>query len=125
MWQVILQNITYVSIAFGIFFICVIANIIASVFYNTNNLKQVFDVKRLFTGFIKMISVGITTAILAIVASLLPIVIQIFSIDIPDNVENTYTVIAIGLLYFNAIRKYFTEAFNTIKEILENKEMIE
>jgi hypothetical protein len=125
MWQLLLSNLTYIGVAFGVFALCVIANIVVSVYYNTNNLGEVFEGKRLLSGLIKMLSVGITTAILAIVATILPVVIEEFGVDVPSDVQNTYTIVAVVALYIGAILRYYKQAYITTKEILENKNILD
>ena len=125
MLQVILNNLLYIAIAFGILALCVIANIVASVYHNSANLKESFEWKRFFNGVIKMFSIGFTTAILAIVVTLLPYLISLTGVVIPEEANAVFTIGSIMLLYFNSIKKYFLEAYKTVKDILENKNVIE
>jgi hypothetical protein len=125
MLQAILINLKYVCLGFGIYSLCVIANIIASTYYNTSKLKEEFKLNRFIDGIFKLFCIGISTAILAIVATMIPTIIKIFGIVIPDGVEITYTVGTILALYFNAIKKYYTEAYTTVKDIMENKDIVD
>ena len=124
MIEVMLTNLLYIGAAFGIFALCVIANIIVSIYENTNIFNEPFSTTKFITGIIKMLSVGLTTAILAVVMTLLPYLLSQTGFNIPENIENIFTFGSIIALYYEAIKKYFLEAYNSIKNILENKNVL-
>ena len=125
MLQVILNNLLYISIAFGILIVSVLAKIFAKTFYNISTLKEKFDINKFLIGFLKMLAIGISTALLAIVVTLVPYLLQMAGLNIPSNVEDVINVGAVILLYFNGIKKYSVEAYDTVKDILENKNLDE
>lgn len=124
MLQVILNNLLYISIAFGVLVLCVVANISASVYYNVARLHERLNFTKFINGVLKMCAIGVTTAILAIVVTLVPYLIELTGVIIPEIANEVFTIGSIILLYFSAIKKYFLEAYNTIKNILENESII-
>ncbi|MEG0899813.1 MAG: hypothetical protein RSF40_08920 [Oscillospiraceae bacterium] len=125
LFNVLIINLQYIGIAFGIFSLCVIANVIASLYHNTRMLKNKFDLVRFGDGFLKMITIGATTAILAIIVTLIPYMFGIVGVNIPEDISKLFTIGAIVMLYWKGIQKYYIEAYNTENDILENRNIIE
>lgn len=120
-----LSNLQMVGIAFAIFAFAVLANIFGSCYYNTHTLKEDWSTSKFFNGILKMVVFGLATGILAIIATALPYILSITGIDITDEIKQIYTIVAILGLYANGILKYYREAYSTIKEIIENRNIVE
>jgi len=118
------QNLTYIAYAFGIFVVCVTANIIIKTYFNTDKLNQNFDTKKLFRGIKKMLAIGITTALLAMVVTLIPYV-PYLNVMFTDELSQMFCLGSVIALYGNAIIKYWKDAHTTTKDILENRNIID
>lgn len=117
-WITMLNNLTLIGIAFLLYIISVLANIFASCYYNIKNLGETFNKEKLIDGLKKALFVGLATAFTSIVITSLPFVIKMFGIEIPSDVEFTFTIVTVFMLYFNGINKYTGEAIKTINNIL-------
>lgn len=120
-----LSNLQMVGIAFVVFAFAVLANIFGSCYYNTHTLKEDWSTSKFLDGILKMVVIGLTTGILAMVATALPYVLSMAGVTITDEMEQIYTVVAILGLYANGILKYYREAYSTTKEIIENRDIVE
>lgn len=120
-----MANLQMVGIAFVVFAFAVLANILGSCYYNTHTLKESWSTSKFFDGILKMIVIGLSTGVMAMVATVLPYVLSMAGITITEEMEQIYTVIAILGLYANGILKYYKEAYTTTKEIIENRNIIE
>lgn len=121
----ITNNLQVIGVAFGIFIIAVLANMVASCYHNTHALKENFSTAKLFDGIAKMLSIGITTALLAVIATALPFVLDMASVTMEEGVKEIYTVGAVLALYGKGILKYYKEAYQTENDIMENGNIIE
>lgn len=121
----VLSNLEMVCIAFVVFIFAVLANIFGSCYYNTHTLKEDWSTSKFFDGILKMLIIGITTGILAIIATILPYILSMSGVIITDEMKQIYTVVAIFGLYTNGILRYYKEAFSTTKEIIENRNIVE
>ena len=99
-----IEKIVLLTIVVGIF---ALSHILAKVFYNTNNLKEVFNTQRLFVGIFKGIVV-----ILMIVSLTLGYLSFIYL-----KVVNDSMIDPLILLYGTAIF-YFTKIVKSLSEIL-------
>ena len=113
-----LENLYQIAVAFGIFALSVIANIIVSTYYNTRKLKQSFNAKRLFDGLLKMICIGLGSGLMAII-------VMLAGQFLPDTTSEIMTIATLLSTYGVAIIKYFTEAYTTFQDILTNRDIIE
>lgn len=118
MKEIIILNLMNIGIAFGLFALCVAANIIVSIFKNIKQFNEQWDRDRFFEGLLKMLSVGVSTAILSLVVTIIPYV-PILSELFSSEGQEIFGQAAIILLYANAIRNYFTKAYNNNKLVLE------
>jgi len=124
MINVLLFNLKSILSVFGIYVMCVTANITASCYYNTKKLRQPFDIHKLMDGIVKMLSVGITTALLAMVITLIPYVPYLENMFTEDG-SKLFCLTAILLHYVSAIKKYYLKAYQTTQDILENRSIID
>lgn len=120
-----MTNLQMIGIAFVVFAFAVLANILGSCYYNTHTLKERWSTSKFFDGILKMVVIGLSTGVMAIVATALPYVLSMAGITITNEMEQIYTVVAILGLYANGILKYYKEAFSTTKEIIENRNIVE
>ena len=112
------NSLIQIAIAFGIFILAVVANIVVSTYYNTRQLKQSFDVKRLLDGVLKMITLGFGSVILSVV-------VMLVGQYLPEYLSDVLSLSAILATFGAAIVKYFTEAYSTFQDIMTNHNIID
>lgn len=112
------NSLIQIAIAFGIFILAVVANIVVSTYYNTRQLKQSFDVKRLLDGVLKMITLGFSSVILSVV-------VMLVGQYLPEYLSDVLSLSAILVTFGTAIVKYFTEAYSTFQDIMTNHNIID
>lgn len=119
------KNLVIVMSFFGIFVLCVMADIIAKTFYNVNNLKEDFSGKKMITGFIRMICIAGASAVLSFIISAVPHLIPLVGIALPEQTATLFSIATVAGVYFNGIVKYFTSAFETINKIINDEKIID
>lgn len=124
MTLILLNNLCAIGIAFGIYILCVLANICASVYYNTQKVGQKLNFKKFINGIYKMLSIGATTALLAVVVTFIPYVPYLGDI-IPADSKDFICITGVVILYGKAIIKYFIEAYQTENDILNNRNILD
>ena len=112
------NSLIQIAIAFGIFILAVVANIVVSTYYNTRQLKQSFDVKRLLDGVLKMITLGFSSVILSVV-------VMLVGQYLPEYLSDVLSLSAILVTFGTAIVKYFTESYSTFQDIMTNHNIID
>ena len=120
----IINNVIYVFYAWLIFALCVVANVISKTYYNTHNMKQLFNAKKWWNGLRKMGSIGLSTALLSVVASSLPYIPVVDNI-ISSEYKDSISILTIFSLYAYLIAKYFIEATKTNLHIAQNNNIVE
>ena len=119
------QNFVIVMSFFGVFVLCVLADIMAKMFYNVNNLHEEFSWQRLFTGLIRMLCVCVSSAILSFVISLVPSLIPMVGIALSDEIVSLFSVATVAGVYLGGIVKYFRSAFETVSKIINNEKVFD
>jgi len=117
----LIENLKIIGIIFGIFALCVIANILIKTYYNVFDLEHKFSWKRFLYGIIKMIIVGVTTGILCIVTTVIhyiPILENL--IDTPEGKVLANNITIVGL-YFVGIVRYFTDTLKGLGDVMKSK----
>jgi hypothetical protein len=122
MKELLFNNLAYIGIAFCIFALCVVANITIKTYFNTCLLNQGFSISKMTNGIIKMLSIGITTALLAVIVTLVP---AIPFITWGDTATDIFCIGSVILLYGEVILKYFKEAYTATRDILNNRNIID
>lgn len=107
MFETILINLETIGMVFLLFSLCVLANIFINTYNNVENLKQCFELKRLLCGIKKMICIGISTALLSIVASAIPYIPILGNMFETQELKEAISFLIIIGLYARAIVKYF------------------
>jgi uncharacterized protein YacL len=124
MLDVLFNNFVIIGGVCGLFMVCVLANITASVYYNTKTLKQDFSVAKLVDGLLKMLFIALTAALLSIVISAIPYM-PYFRDFIAEQYKDVICLASIVFIIAGAVVKYFKEALATLADILENRNIIE
>lgn len=116
------KNLVTVMSFFGVFTLCVLANIIAKTFYNVNNLKEKFSIVKMISGLLKMLCVASASAVLSFVISLVPSLIPMAGLALSDEAVTLFSVATIAGVYLGGIVKYFKSAFETITNIINGED---
>lgn len=120
MFELVLVNFEIIAIWFVFFCLTVVANIIAKTFYNVHNAGQVFEAKRFLSGFVKMLAIGVSSALLGLVASAIPEALRVMPIlEISDELTNAASILVIIAVFANATLKYFKSAIESIKDVVD------
>lgn len=119
------QNLVIVMSFFGVFILCVMADIMAKTFYNVNNLKEEFSWQKLFTGFLRMICVASASAVLSFVISIIPSLIPLVGIELTEELVTLFSIATVAGVYLGGIAKYFKSAFETISKIINNEKLFD
>lgn len=118
------ENLMWVCIMFLLFALCVLANIIAGVYYRVRHIGQSFNRKQLVTSILRMLAIGASTAVLAVVATVAPLVLS--HLDLMDeDFGKLVSVTLITGMYVRGIVKYFKGALDTLDNILSNRNIVE
>lgn len=119
------KNLIIVASFFGVFMLCVMADIIAKTFFNVNNMKEDFSWEKLFNGLLRMLCLASASAILSFVISIIPSLIPLVGIELTEEVVTLFSIATVAGVYLNGITKYFKSAFDTINRIINNEKLFE
>ena len=123
-WEALRENLIWVGIMFGMFALCVLANIIAQVYYQIRQIGQKWNCSQLASSILRMLAIGVSTAILAVVATIGPIALSSLGLMNEEFCKLISVSMIIGM-YVRGIVKYFKEALATVDNILENRDVVE
>lgn len=122
-WKSLSENLIWVCIMFGMFALCVLANIIAGIYYHVRHIGQNWNQLQLKTSLLRMMAIGLSTAILAVVATVAPMVLSYLGLINEDFSKLISVTLIIGM-YMQGIVKYFKEALDTVGNILANRDVV-
>ena len=120
---IVLDNVYIVLAFFGLFAICVIADIIAKTFYNVNNVGESFSIEKFVTGIVRMLCVAISASLLASVVGVIPPVLAMAGIEMTEEMISLFTIASMAVIFLNGIVKYFKSAYETINKIITNEKL--
>ena len=120
---IVLDNVYIVLAFFGLFAICVIADIIAKTFYNVNNVGESFSIEKFVTGIVRMLCVAISASLLASVVGVIPPVLAMAGIEMTEEMISLFTIAGMAVIFLNGIVKYFKSAYETINKIITNEKL--
>jgi hypothetical protein len=116
--EAVLQNLIIVGSSFGLYALCVIANILIKTYRNVAELKEAFSIQKLFMGIIKMFSVGGSSAVAAVVISMIPYVPNLGDMFTTPEIKEVISSVAIIGVYANAIISNLIKAITEINNVL-------
>jgi len=120
MLTLIINNLEIVGLAIALLVIVWLSNLVLSVFKNTKILLQKFEIARLKTGIIKLLSLILGTALLSITITCFPIFMQYAGIPLSEELVQIFTIGSIILIFSTSIIKYTKEALETLATILNS-----
>lgn len=123
LWKSLSGNLICVSIMFGLFALCVLANIIAGIYYRVKHIGQDWDSSQLASSILRMLAIGVSTALLAVVATVAPVALSCLGL-MDEGFSKLVSITLIIGMYVKGIVKYFKEALETIGNILENRDVV-
>lgn len=123
-WISLKENMIWVCVMFSLFALCVLANIIAGIYYHVRHIGQSWNGSQFLTSVLRMLAIGISTAILAVVATVAPMVLSHLGLMDQDFGKLVSVSLIIGM-YIRGIVKYFKEALDTVDNILANRDVVE
>ena len=123
-WKPLSENLIWVCVMFGMFALCVLANIIAGIYYHVRLVGQSWNSLQLWTSILRMMAIGVSTAILAVVSTVAPLILSHLSLMDEDFSRLISVTLIIGM-YMKGIIKYFKEALATVDNILSNRDVVE
>lgn len=114
-----LENIQLIMFLMGILGCSVIANIIAGIQLNVNEIGMNFSWKKLKEGILRAIFITIIVLLLTIVVSYLPEILNKANVTIvSEEVIDLISILAIVLIIVSAIVKYFKDTLDKLRTIL-------
>lgn len=114
-----LENMQLIIFLMSILGCSVVANIIAGIQLNVNEIEMKFDKKILFKGILRAIFISIVVLLLTVVVSYLPEVLNNANITIvSEEATDLMSILAIVIIIVSAIIKYFKDALDKLKIIL-------
>lgn len=119
MTEAILHDLQMVGTAMLLLMGAWTANMILGMYNNMAVKMEGFDKKKLLTGLVKALAIGVGTGLASVVISALPIFLNEFGITISDSATDAFSVIAIAGLYAMAITKYIKQCVDKITKILK------
>lgn len=123
MWLNIVDNLIIIGWIFGIFIMTYIANILFSIGQNIIKMKENFDKSKFIYGILKMFVIGIGCGLLSVAFTMITYFIDSATnliIEIPEDLLDVCNNGIIIAIFFSAIKKYTTECWETLKELLDN-----
>ena len=123
-WKSLSENLIWVSIMFAMFALCVLANIIAEIYYQVRQIGKKWNCLQLVSSILRMMAIGVSKAILAVVATVAPIVLSSLGLMNEEFCKLISVSMIIGM-YVRGIVKYFKEALTTVDNILANRDVVE
>ncbi|MBT9779349.1 hypothetical protein GPL15_22990 [Clostridium sp. MCC353] len=122
-WKPLSENLIWVCIMFGMFALCVLANIIAGIYYHIRLIGQTWNSFQLGISILRMLAIGVSTAILAVVSTVAPLILSHLGL-MDDDFSRLISVTLIVGMYMRGIVKYFKEALATVDNILSNRDIV-
>ena len=123
LWTPLRENLLWVCAMFGLFALCVAANIVAGIYYHVRHIGQCWNKTQLLNSILRMLAIGVSTAILAVVATVAPLILSSLGLINEDFSRMVSVTLIIGM-YVKAIVRYFKEALATVGNILENQDVV-
>lgn len=120
MLESLINNLTSVAIAMGLYVCIVIANICLGLYNNVKVLKQPFDKTKIIDSVIRMLCVAIGTALLVIVVTITPLFCQEVGFTIPDEYVEVFSNLAIISITLWPVCVYVKDAYSKLSVILKN-----
>lgn len=124
LWVPLCKNLAWVGVMFLLFVLCVLANIIAGTYYHTRHIGEKWSKAQFMTSILRMMAIGVSTALLAVVATVAPLVLSRLGLINEDFGKLVSVSLIIGM-YVRGIIKYFKEALEEVDHILENRNVVE
>jgi membrane protein CcdC involved in cytochrome C biogenesis len=97
---------------------CVIANILAGIYFNVKTLKFKFDREKFFLGLSKAIMVAIVLLLLIVPITFVPYILDHTAIQLPDDVSSYMSILAVAGILLATALKYFKDATAKLIKIL-------
>lgn len=117
----VLINLQNVGIGMALFIVAYLANVCFSLYVNCKILGQKFDKNKLINSVLKIFSFGVGTALLCVSITTIPIFATTVGFIIPEEYATVFENLVIIGIFIISSCKYVMEAFNKMKNILDNQ----
>ena len=118
MIQAILTNLLHTLIALAFFVAVYIANVLFSLFYNIEILKQDFEPERIKQSALKVLVFVIGLTLLVVSITALPVFAEMVGWQIPDEYKDLFGILVIITAVFLPTLKYIRKAYEKVNKIL-------
>lgn len=115
---ILTENFKLIGLMMGLYLISYIINTLLGVYHNINVLKEMFDKNKLIEGGIKAGIILITSLLLTLSVSILPLAINELGIEVSQETLNGISITTICVVMVTAILKYLKDALKKFYEIL-------
>lgn len=123
MLENILNNLQIIGLIFLIFTMVYSANILFSLGQNILKMKENFDKSKFLYGVLKMFIIGIGCGLLSVSFTMITYFIDTATnliVEIPEDLLSICNNSVIIAIFFNSIKKYASECWETLKDLLDN-----
>lgn len=117
----ILVNLEHVGIGVLLFLIAYGSNIGYSIYLNTKILGQRFDKGKLINSALKIVSFTISTTLLCIAITSVPIFSNYVGFVIPKEYSEVFEKLTVLSVFLLSTCQYIIESYNKMKQILKAK----
>lgn len=128
MWENILQqilnNLQFVGFGMCLFIIAYLSNMCFSIYINCKILGEQFDKSKIINSGLKILAFGIGTAFLCVSVTAIPIFANAIGFTIPEMYATVFEDLVIIGVFIVSSCKYALEAFDKMKNILNNGESL-
>ena len=121
MLELLLSNLIYIGLAMGLLAVCWLANFVLSLFYNVKLLSEPFDIKRIKSGILKLLSTIIGTGLLVVAITFVPIYLNVVGVEIAEDFTQFFSILTIVAIFTRSIYFYIKQAYETLNGILDFK----
>ena len=118
MFDLILENLKNTGFAMLLFVGAYIANMIFSLWYNLDIVKEEFDKNRILKSVIKIIAFSVGLAVLVTTITAIPLFCDYIGLNLPSEYIDVFTNLSIIGVAVYVSCKYLIEAFQKFTKIL-------
>lgn len=121
MLELLLSNLIYIGLAMALLAVVWLSNFVLSLYYNIKLLSEPFDVKRVKSGILKLLSTIIGTGLLVVAITFVPIYLNAVGVEIAKDFTQFFSILTIVAIFTKSIYFYIKQAYDTLNGILDFK----
>lgn len=118
MFSYLIGNLKMIAILMAMYIVSFGVNTLFGVYYNVNAIKEQFSKEKFLSGAAKGAIILVGSALMVVVVSLLPSLIEAFGITVETELFEDISIAGIAGILLTMIARYLKDAFTKFYNIL-------